>query len=405
MGKKLLYISGSLGLGHAGRDLQIVKELRRLRPDIEITWLADDPARQMILDAGETVEPEAQEISYGTKRVESSGKDFSADLVNVALKMVTTDAVENRKAYRKLLERKKFDLIVGDETYDICYQELVDPGLLTTPFIMIYDFVGFDSESWSPMQKMVTYLCNRGWYKWMTHEPHIATKSLFIGELEDIPDKKMGMMMPSKRAIGKDLFDFVGYIVRFDPQHWQDSTMAKNTLGYDSSPLIVVTIGGTAAASPLLDLAIKAFPLIRQDLPSAKMLLVCGPHVDPKRFPALEGMTVKGYVPDLYKHLAASDLAIISAGGTTSLELCALNRPFVYFPLEHHSEQMEDVSNSNIRKGATNKMIYSQTTPEMLAKAAVENIGKRVLYRKVPMDGARLAAAAISEELDRKKAS
>jgi predicted glycosyltransferase len=42
--KKILFISGSLGLGHIGRDLAIVNELRRIQPDIQISWLADYPA-------------------------------------------------------------------------------------------------------------------------------------------------------------------------------------------------------------------------------------------------------------------------------------------------------------------------------------------------------------------------
>ena len=41
--KKLLFISGSLGLGHVGRDLEIAKMLRKSNPDVQISWLADSP--------------------------------------------------------------------------------------------------------------------------------------------------------------------------------------------------------------------------------------------------------------------------------------------------------------------------------------------------------------------------
>lgn len=52
-GPRVLFISGSIGLGHAARDLAIAGELRRLDPAIEIDWLAGDPARRLIEDARE----------------------------------------------------------------------------------------------------------------------------------------------------------------------------------------------------------------------------------------------------------------------------------------------------------------------------------------------------------------
>ncbi|MGH2984298.1 MAG: hypothetical protein ACRDK5_08600, partial [Solirubrobacterales bacterium] len=55
----VLYISGSIGLGHAARDLAIADQLRRLEPAIEIDWLAGEPARGLIEGTGETVLPES----------------------------------------------------------------------------------------------------------------------------------------------------------------------------------------------------------------------------------------------------------------------------------------------------------------------------------------------------------
>jgi hypothetical protein len=57
---RVLYISGSIGLGHASKDLAIVRELRRARPGIEIIWLAGHPASDVLQDAGENVIPEAE---------------------------------------------------------------------------------------------------------------------------------------------------------------------------------------------------------------------------------------------------------------------------------------------------------------------------------------------------------
>ncbi|HEX4919608.1 MAG TPA: hypothetical protein VFV92_02590, partial [Candidatus Bathyarchaeia archaeon] len=64
--KLVLFISGSIGLGHAGRDLAIANAMRRLHPEIEILWLASDPARTMIREAGERLLPEADRLANDT---------------------------------------------------------------------------------------------------------------------------------------------------------------------------------------------------------------------------------------------------------------------------------------------------------------------------------------------------
>jgi len=52
-GKKVLFISGSLGLGHVVRDLAIAGELRRNSPEIEILWLASHPVDEYLKAHGE----------------------------------------------------------------------------------------------------------------------------------------------------------------------------------------------------------------------------------------------------------------------------------------------------------------------------------------------------------------
>jgi len=49
----VLYISGSLGLGHITRDIAIARYLRRLLPEVDIEWLAANPATMMLNEAGE----------------------------------------------------------------------------------------------------------------------------------------------------------------------------------------------------------------------------------------------------------------------------------------------------------------------------------------------------------------
>ena len=81
---RILFISGSIGLGHAGRDIAIAKALRTLNPAIEISWLAGEPARCMIAEAGETLLPEAHALGNETDLAEEISDGFSLNLSQYA---------------------------------------------------------------------------------------------------------------------------------------------------------------------------------------------------------------------------------------------------------------------------------------------------------------------------------
>ena len=82
---RILYISGSIGLGHANRDLAIARELRCQHPSAEIMWLAGEPARQVIREAGENVLPESAGIAE-TGLAEKSAGQFSLDLIKYVIR-------------------------------------------------------------------------------------------------------------------------------------------------------------------------------------------------------------------------------------------------------------------------------------------------------------------------------
>ena len=107
-----------------------------------------------------------------------------------------------------------------------------------------------------------------------------------------------------------------------------------------------------------------------------------------------------GYVPNLFEYYAACDLAIVTGGFTTTLELTALKKPFIYFPLEHHCEQQIYVRNRLDRWKAGVRMSYSTTTPEELAEKIIASIGVEANYTDIPTDGAKKAALYISQFLN-----
>ena len=86
---------------------------------------------------------------------------------------------------------------------------------------------------------------------------------------------------------------------------------------------------------------------------------------------------MRAYVHDLYRHLAACDLAVVQGGLTTSMELTANRRPFLYFPLRHHFEQNFHVRHRLERYGAGRCMDFESDGPERSRAAIAEEIGTR----------------------------
>ena len=131
-------------------------------------------------------------------------------------------------------------------------------------------------------------------------------------------------------------------------------------------------------------------------MPGLRMVVVAGPRIDPASLPAPSGVEVRAYVPELHRHLAASDLAVVQGGLTTCMELTATRRPFLYVPLRQHFEQHFHVHHRLQGHGAGRRLDYGAAAPDALAEAIADEIDRPVEYRPVTRDGASRAAAAIA---------
>ena len=129
------------------------------------------------------------------------------------------------------------------------------------------------------------------------------------------------------------------------------------------------------------------------------MVVVAGPRIDTSRLPAVDGPEIRGYVDDVYRLFAASDLAIAHGGLSTCMELASVRRPFLYFPIRHHFEENIHVRYRLERYGAGRRMDYATADPDAIAEAIAEEIGRDVDYLPVETDGAARAAALIGDLL------
>ena len=392
---KVLFISGSLGLGHVTRDLAIARELRKKFPKMEIKWLAAHPASLMLKNAGEEVLPEATEYANENEPAEQSSKGTRLNLLTYLMKAKNAWK-QNVDVFAKLVNSHHFDLVIGDETYEIVLAMRQKPELKTCPFVMIYDFVGLNAMSWNPLELLGTYIWNLRWtYDYRKKRKPSYDLGLFVGELKDVPNEPFGFLLPNRKKYAKETYRFTGYILQFDPKKLPNEKTLRKKLGYGKEPLVIASIGGTSIGKELLELCGEAFTIARRKIPSLRMVLVSGPRIKADFLNVPEEVEVLPFVPKLYEHFAACDLAIIQGGATSAMELAALKKTFIYFPLENHFEQANVARILNQRKMGI-EMRYSTTTTEQLSDKIIQLTGTKVNYPDLPVNGAQKAAELIS---------
>jgi UDP:flavonoid glycosyltransferase YjiC (YdhE family) len=393
--RRLLFVSGSLGLGHATRDLAIARQLRHLQPDLDIDWLAADPASALLAGAGERLLPEAADLANENVSAERAARHGGLNLTRYLLAS-RAEWRCNVAVFRRVVSQRRYDLVIGDETYEINLALREDPALKQWPFVMIFDFVGLDAMTRSPLEHLAVYVWNRKWCAdYLRRRTPPYDLGLFVGEADDVPDAAFGPGLPGRRAFASAMYTFVGYVLPFEAATLPDTRTLRSELGYGDGPLVIAAVGGTAIGGDLLRLCAAAFPAARASIPGLRMVLVAGPRLASADLQVPEGVEIRAFVPDLYRHFAACDLAIVQGGATSAIELMALRRPFIYFPLAGHSEQA-GVARNLRRRGAGVEMVLGSVTPRDLGGTIAGTIGHAVTHDPIPVNGAREAAGRIA---------
>ena len=397
--RRALYISSPIGLGHALRDAAIADELRKLHPDLEIDWLAQDPVTSVLEARGERIHPLSAELASESAHfaAESVGHELNAFQ---AIRRMDEILVANFMVFHDAIEDGEYDLVIGDEAWDVDYFLHENPELKRTAFAWMTDFVG-----WLPMpaggehEAFLTSDYNAEMIEHVARFPRLRDRSIFVGDPDDIVPDTFGPDMPRIRDWTEANFAFAGYVTGFDPRPLIDGREAiRRELGYrDDERVVIVAVGGSGVGAPLLRRVIASFPEAARRVPGLRMIVVAGPRIDPASLGVTPGVEVRAYVPDLYRHLIASDLAVVQGGLTTTMELVAGRRPFLYFPLANHFEQSRHVAHRLDRYGAGRRMDYETADPDAIAEAIAMEIDRPVTYRPVASDGAARAAAMIAE--------
>lgn len=398
--KRALYLSSPIGLGHARRDIAITRELRSLHPDLQVDWLAQDPVTRLLDANGETIHPGSLRLASETQHIEAESGEHDLNAF-MAIRNMDEILIKNFMVFQEAMEEGDYDLVIADEAWDIDHYWHEHPDLKRAALIWLTDFVG-----WVPMpeggsrEAFLTADYNAEMIGHVERAPGLRDRAIFVGNPDDIVPLDFGSGQPAMRDWVPKHFDFSGYVIGEHPATFGDRQALREQFGYrEDEKVCIVTVGGSGVGAPLIRRILQAYPIVKAVHPDMRMIVVTGPRINPASLAAPKGVEMLAFVPNLDRHLACCDLALVQGGLTTCMELAAAGTPFLYFPLRNHFEQNVHVAHRLDAYQAGRKMIYSESDPDRIAAAisAELEIGSRA--RPVESDGASRAAKMIAELL------
>jgi pimeloyl-ACP methyl ester carboxylesterase/predicted glycosyltransferase len=396
--KRALFLSSPIGLGHAQRDVAISDELRKLCPDLEIEWLAQHPVTEVLRARKERVHPASAQLTSESAHFESECGEHDLHAFQ-AIRRMDEILVSNFMVLYDLLREERFDVVVGDEAWDVDHFLHEHPNKKRAPFVWMTDFVG-----WIPMpdggayEERIAADYNAEMIEHVERHPQIRDRSIFVGDPDDIVPLAFGPGLPPIRTWTQAHYEFPGYVTGFTPPSEQERAELRERFGFSPDQRVcIVAVGGSGVGDSLIRRILHAYPAVRKKVPGLRTIVVTGPRLDPRAFAAADGLEVVGYVPELYRRLSVCDIAVVQGGLTTTMELTTANRPFIYVPLEHHFEQNVHVRHRLQRHGAGKCMRFHEITPDALGQALAEELDRKPHYAPVPTDGAARAARLIAD--------
>jgi len=393
-----LFVSSPIGLGHARRDVAIAGQLRTLVPGLQIDWLAQDPVTRVLQAAGESIHPASAQLASEPQHMvmQAHGHDLHCFQ---ALRRMDEILTANYMVFDDVARETHYDLWIGDEAWELDYHLHENPSRKRAPFAWLTDFVGYlPMPDGGEHEARLTADYNAEMIEHVRDHPEIRDRAIFVGDPDDIVPDRLGPDLPPIREWTADHYDFSGYILVADPP--ADREELRADLGYrDDERVCIVTVGGSGVGTALLEQIVTAHQAARELVPGLRMIAVTGPRIDPAALSATDGLEIHGYVPDLERHLAACDLALVQGGLATTMELTAARRPFIYFPLGQHFEQQFHVAHRLDRHRAGRRMDAATATPQEIARAITDELARDIDYLPVRDDAATHAAARIAELL------
>ena len=254
-----------------------------------------------------------------------------------AIRRMDEVLIANFMIFQDAVDEGGYDLVIADEAWDIDHYWHEHPELKKARLAWFTDFVGFvPMPSGGEREAFLTTDYNAEMIEHIERHPGVRDRAIFVGRPEDIVPLSFGKDLPAMRDWVPRHFDFAGYIIGEHPSDFR-RPRASCASAWAIAPTSASASSPSAArasARHLIRRILQSLADGQRRLPELRMVVVAGPRIDPASLGAPAGVEVRAFVPDLDRHLAACDLALVQGGLTTCMELTAAGTPFLYFPLQ-----------------------------------------------------------------------
>ncbi|MCK4514428.1 MAG: hypothetical protein KAU31_04175, partial [Spirochaetaceae bacterium] len=198
-------------------------------------------------------------------------------------------------------EHTAYDVIVGDEAFWLLTGFASHWKPRPAPFIFMTDFIGTRAMRPRIRDMFIAWYNN---FKFTMS--HLGPDCyLYIGDAREIPDERLGLALPKRRAWAKRHCRFVKPIVGFAPEALPEKQALRQQLGLPGdNHLFLATVGPQGDFAHRIASMEAVFELLRGDFPEAHFILV-GSDEGAKPW-----IQYECYLEDLYRYFAVSDFVI-----------------------------------------------------------------------------------------------
>jgi hypothetical protein len=378
---RILWTVSSVGNGHIMRDIAIVGQLQRLT-DVEIDWLVPDPGREFMRHRGYHVLDYSGQLS-GSGKAYAQVFDGSTNAFNL-MRYIKADTRLHKHDFlvsKKAWEDKVYDVIVGDEAFWLLTGFASRWAKKPAPFIFLTDFIGV--KSLQPSMKDNLF----AWYNNLKFTMSFMGPDIYIyiGEEKEIPDERMGFLLPNRRSWAQRHCRFVRPIVNFTPADLPDKKTLREQLGFPvDKALFLATVSPEGDNKKRAAHIEAVLELLRIDYPDAHFILV-GQDAGKK-----DWIQYSGYLDELYKYFAAADFVLTQSGYGKVAELTSLGIPFIAIPLDFHFEQEYVMAHRLDHYGVGRIVTLRNNSPQAVAAIVLQHMGQEV-HKVTVNNGAEVA--------------
>lgn len=396
---RLLWAMSSVGYCHLMRDLPVIGRLQDAGCQVDI--LAPPPLKTASID------PRFRFLD-DARALRSSGSNYRRAFERHTDVFDLREFIEEDAKWfehdclitRRVLDRCKYDLIVGDEAFwmlaGFAQRWLQKPA----PFVYMTEHVG--------LKAMVPTRSNRRFFRRKNAEllaaiTRCTDAMIYFGELDDVPDERFASWLPNQRkwlsANGQAspfVMDFETSLKCIDkPSARSALNLSQNTPFY----LGVISFVSPGFRKRFHELMCGAFNLLRQRTPEAMFAII---NPDQDEFETPQFIKRYGYLDNFWLWSLAADCVVTQSGLGKIVGLSQLGVPFVSIPPDHHfeSEYLSAIK-MHRRNCGGHQVLLRESTAETLCATMLDVMRRRDDVVPIANDNGTKCAELILTTLQR----